>query len=1092
MKIYTLLLGALIACPMQAQTMHDWENHHVLQINRKPARAAFTPFSVQKGDCSMSLDGTWKFRWTPVPGERIIDFYQTDFNDKDWKDFPVPANWEVNGYGTPIYVSAGYPFKIDPPRVMGEPKADYTTYKERNPVGQYRRTFVLPVGWEADRQTFLCFEGVMSAFYVWINGERVGYSQGSMEPSEFNITDYLKTGENQIALEVYRYSDGSYLEDQDFWRFGGIHRSIHLIHTPDVRMRDYTIRTLPASAGNYKDFILQIDPQFSVYRGMTGKGYTLQAVLKDVSGKEIVKLQGEVEEILDLEHKASRMNEWYPQRGPRKTGRLSAMIKSPERWTAETPYLYKLHLTLQNAEGKVIEQAEQSVGFRTVEINKGQLLINGNPVCFRGVNRHEHDPRTARVMSEERMLQDILLMKQANINAVRTSHYPNVSRWYELCDSLGLYVMDEADIEEHGLRGTLASTPDWYAAFMDRAVRMAERDKNYPSIVMWSMGNESGYGPNFAAISAWLHDFDPTRPVHYEGAQGVDGNPDPKTVDVISRFYTRVKQEYLNPGIAEGEDKERAENARWERLLEIAERTNDDRPVMTSEYAHSMGNALGNFKEYWDEIYSNPRMLGGFIWDWVDQGIYKELPDGRIMVAYGGDFGDKPNLKAFCFNGLLMSDRETTPKYWEVKKVYAPVQLAVNNEQLIVTNRNHHIDLSQYRCLWTLTIDGKQKEQGEITLPEVAPGESETITLPAFRSLSDKKALNRKGNNSNSTNTLSDCQLKVSIVLKSDALWAKAGHEVTWEQFCLQQGELLSADLINKGALQVKEDDKSLSVSGRGFSVQWEKKAVGSITSLMYNGKEILTQNHFPVQPVTQAFRAPTDNDKSFGNWLAKDWQLHGMDHPLISLESFDHEVRADGAVIVRIRTTNLYKEGNVTTTSVYTISSDGVIDLKTTFLPQGVLPELPRLGLAFCLAPAYNTFTWYGRGPQDNYPDRKTSAATGLWKGTVAEQYVHYPRPQDSGNKEEVQFLTLTDKRNKGIRVDAVEDVFSASALHYTAQDLHKETHDCNLKPRPEIILSMDAAVLGLGNSSCGPGVLKKYAIEKKEHTLHIRISKQ
>ena len=1092
MKIYTLLLGALVACPMQAQTMHDWENHHVLQINCEPARAAFTPFSVQKGDCSMSLDGTWKFRWTPVPGERIIDFYQTDFNDKDWKDFPVPANWEVNGYGTPIYVSAGYPFKIDPPRVMGEPKADYTTYKERNPVGQYRRTFVLPVGWEADGQTFLRFEGVMSAFYVWINGERVGYSQGSMEPSEFNITDYLKTGENQIALEVYRYSDGSYLEDQDFWRFGGIHRSIHLIHTPDVRMRDYTIRTLPASADNYKDFILQIDPQFSVHRGMTGKGYTLQAVLKDASGKEIVKLQGEVEEILDLEHKASRMNEWYPQRGPRKTGRLSAMIKSPERWTAETPYLYKLHLTLQNAEGKVIEQAEQSVGFRTVEINKGQLLINGNPVRFRGVNRHEHDPRTARVMSEERMLQDILLIKQANINAVRTSHYPNVSRWYELCDSLGLYVMDEADIEEHGLRGTLASTPDWYAAFMDRAVRMAERDKNYPSIVMWSMGNESGYGPNFAAISAWLHDFDPTRPVHYEGAQGVDGNPDPKTVDVISRFYTRVKQEYLNPGIAEGEDKERAENARWERLLEIAERTNDDRPVMTSEYAHSMGNALGNFKEYWDEIYSNPRMLGGFIWDWVDQGIYKELPDGRIMVAYGGDFGDKPNLKAFCFNGLLMSDRETTPKYWEVKKVYAPVQLAVNNGQLIVTNRNHHIDLSQYRCLWTLTIDGKQKEQGEITLPKVAPGESETITLPAFRSLSDKKALNRKGNNSNSTNTLSDCQLKVSIVLKSDVLWAKAGHEVTWEQFCLQQGELLSADLINKGALQVKEDDKSLSVSGRGFSVQWEKKAVGSITSLMYNGKEILTQNHFPVQPVTQAFRAPTDNDKSFGNWLAKDWQLHGMDHPLISLESFDHEVRADGAVIVRIRTTNLYKEGNVTTTSVYTISSDGVIDLKTTFLPQGVLPELPRLGLAFCLAPAYNTFTWYGRGPQDNYPDRKTSAATGLWKGTVAEQYIHYPRPQDSGNKEEVQFLTLTDKRNKGIRVDAVEDVFSASALHYTAQDLYKETHDCNLKPRPEIILSMDAAVLGLGNSSCGPGVLKKYAIEKKEHTLHIRISKQ
>ena len=1093
MKIYTLLLGTLIACPIQAQTVHDWENHHVLQINREPARAAFTPFTEQKGDCSLCLDGMWKFRWTPVPDQKIIDFYRADFDDRDWTDFPVPANWEINGYGTPIYVSAGYPFKIDPPRVMGDPKADYTTYKERNPVGQYRRTFVLPADWTAKGQTFLRFEGVMSAFYVWINGERVGYSQGSMEPSEFNITKYLYSGENQIALEVYRYSDGSYLEDQDFWRFGGIHRSIHLMHTPDIRIRDYAVRTLPLSADNHQDFIFQVDPQFSVYRGFTGKGYTIQGVLKDASGKDVVTLQGDVEDILDLEHKASRMNEWYPQRGPRKTGRLSAVVKSPHRWTAETPYLYRLYLTLQDSDGKVIEQVEQPVGFRSVKIENGQLLVNGNPVRFRGVNRHEHDPRTARVMTDERMLQDILLMKQANINAVRTSHYPNVSRWYELCDSIGLYVMDEADIEEHGLRGTLASTPDWHAAFMDRAVRMAKRDKNYPSIVMWSMGNESGYGPNFAAISAWLHDFDPTRPVHYEGAQGTDGNPDPKTVDVISRFYTRVKQEYLNPGIAEGEDKERAENARWERLLEIAERTNDNRPVMTSEYAHSMGNALGNFKEYWDEIYSNPRMLGGFIWDWVDQGIYKTLPDGRTMVAYGGDFGDKPNLKAFCFNGLLMSDRETTPKYWEVKKVYAPVLLGMENGDLKVTNRNHHIDLSSYRCLWTLSVDGKEKERGELILPEVAPGKTGTMTLPDFRSLSDKSSSNKRNKGKDVVKPAADCQLKVSIVLKSDALWAKSGHEVAWEQFCLQKGDLLSAGFANKGQLQIKEDDKTLQVSGRGFSVQWKKTVTGSMTSLIYNGKEMLAHSDdFPVQPVTQAFRAPTDNDKSFGNWLAKDWKLHGMDNPQISLESFDHQLREDGAVIVQVRTNNVYKEGKITTTSVYTICSDGTIDLKTTFLPQGVLPELPRLGIAFCLSPSYDTFIWYGRGPQDNYPDRKTSAATGLWKGTVDEQYVHYPRPQDSGNKEEVHYLMLTDKQNKGIRIDAVEEVFSASALHYTAQDLYKETHDCYLKPRAEVILSLDAAVLGLGNSSCGPGVLKKYAIGKKEHTLHIRITKK
>lgn len=1085
MRLYTLLWGLIIACPVFTQSVNDWENHHLLHINREPARAAFIPFAEKQGDSSLSLNGTWRFRWTPIPEERISDFYQVAFDDSSWTEFSVPANWENNGYGTPIYVSAGYPFKIDPPRVMGEPKAEYTTYKERNPVGQYRRTFILPTGWEDKGQTFLRFEGVMSAFYVWVNGKRVGYSQGSMEASEFNISSFLQSGTNLIAIEVYRYCDGSYLEDQDFWRFGGIHRSIHLIHTPDVRIRDYAIRTL--SDGSYENFTLQIDPQFSVYRGMTGKGYAIHGVLRDAAGKEVARVGGDVEEILDLEHKAARMNEWYPQRGARKMGRLSVLIDNPKQWTAETPHLYQLELSLQDAKGQTVERVKQAVGFRCVEIKKGQLLVNGKPVRFRGVNRHEHDPRTARVVSEERMLQDILLMKQANINAVRTSHYPNVSRWYELCDSLGLYVMDEADIEEHGLRGTLASNSDWHAAFMDRAVRMAERDKNYSSIVMWSMGNESGYGPNFAAISAWLHDFDPTRPIHYEGAQGANGEPDPKTVDVISRFYTRVKQDYLNPGIAEGEDKERAENARWERLLEIAERTNDDRPVMTSEYAHSMGNALGNLKEYWEEIYSHPRMLGGFIWDWADQGLYKTLPDGRTMVAYGGDFGDKPNLKAFCFNGLVMSDREITSKYREVKKVYAPVELRMENGELEITNRNHHIGLSSYRCLWTLSVDGKEKESGELTLPEIIPGASKTVSLPAFRSLSDKKSLN-----TNSKKTSSDYQLKISLVLRADALWAKAGHEVAWEQFCLEEGVLPSSEVANKGRLEKKESESSFEIKGTGFSVIWNK-AHGGITSLNYNGKEMLAHPaDFTVQPITQAFRAPVDNDKSFGNWLAKDWKLHGMDAPDVTMERFYHETRMDGAVIVSVRTKNQYKNGSVRTDYTYTVLSDGTIDLKTVFLPQGELPELPRLGIAFCLPAAYSLFAWYGRGPQDNYPDRKSSASVGLWRGTVAEQYVHYPRPQDSGNKEDVRWLYLTDKRNKGICVEAVDQVFSASALHFTAQDLYKETHDCDLKPRSEIIFSLDAAVLGLGNSSCGPGVLKKYAVEKKEHTLHIRISRK
>ncbi len=524
-------------------------------------------------------------------------------------------------------------------------------------------------------------------------------------------------------------------------------------------------------------------------------------------------------------------------------------------------------------------------------------------------------------MTEELMLKDLQLMKAAHINAVRLAHYPNCPRWYELCDSMGMYIMDEADCETHGLRGTLASTPDWHDAFMDRVVRMAERDKNHPSIIFWSLGNESGYGANHAAMSAWLHEFDPTRPVHYEGAQGTQSvvsdmertSTDPQTVDIISRFYPRVMQEYLNPGIAEGSDKERAENARWERLLEIANRPGDHcswegsdggpRPVLTSEYAHSMGNALGNFKEYWDEINSNPRLLGGFIWDWVDQGIIE--PGG--IVLYGGDFGDKPNLHAFCMNGIVMSDRTLTPKYYEVQAVYG---------------------------------NG----------PEVK------------------------------VNTQKPKRLK-------------------------------------------------------------EKPLTPSLLSLIST-----------IKP--QVFRAPTDNDKSFGNWLAKDWKRCGLDTLTIHMKMEQH--------------------GN---------------ELTFTFEIPDSLPPLPRLGIRIELPREYQQLTWYGRGPWDNYPDRKVSCPIGLWKSTVSEQYVHYPRPQDSGNHEDCTLVELKNNKGKGIRIEAVDAPFSFSALPYSAQYLASETHDHELKEEGKTFLSIDCAVMGLGNSSCGPGVLKKYTVPTTPQTLRIRI---
>ena len=938
-----ILLGALallVSTTLSATEHHDWEDNHVLQVNREPARAYFIPYGEQTGDRMLSLNGEWRFRWTKTPLWRIKDFYRTDFDDRDWIMFPVPANWEVNtgshSFGTPIYVSAGYPFKIDPPYVMSEPKREWTTYEERNPTGQYRRTFTLPAGWQ-DGQTFLRFEGVMSAFYVWINGKKVGYSQGSMEPSEFNITPYIKKGENQIAVEVYKYSDGSYLEDQDFWRFGGIHRDVLLYHTPDIRLRDVAIRAS-------MDGVLQVNPQFSVYNNENGDSYHLVATLLD--GTTTVCCDSvATQEVLDLQHKAARMNDWYSQRGYRKFNRMEMKVAHPKLWSVEHPYLYTLCLQLQKADGTVVEQVTQKVGFRTINIKNGQLLINGEAIKIRGVNRHEHDPYRARVMTEELMKQDLQLMKAANINAVRLSHYPNCPRWYELCDSVGMYVMDEADCETHGLRGTLASTPDWHDAFMDRVVRMAERDKNYPSIIFWSLGNESGYGANHAAMSAWLHEFDPTRPVHYEGAQGTASvasdmtrtAADPLTVDIISRFYPRVMQDYLNPGIAEGSDQERAENARWERLLEIASKTGDHcmwegsdggpRPVLTSEYAHSMGNALGNFKEYWDEINSNPRMLGGFIWDWVDQGIAlnekcemrNEKLSGipKTAVLYGGDFGDKPNLHAFCMNGIVMSDRTLTPKYYEVQAVYGG---------------------------WT-------EQQIANKYPETSKA--------APKPLKTKAAAN------------------------------------------------------------------------------------SSLFTLLSSLKP-------------QVFRAPTDNDKSFGNWLAKDWKRCGLDTLTIPMTT--------------------EQQGN---------------EFIFTFTIPDSLPEIPRLGILIELPRNYEQLTWYGRGPWDNYPDRKTSCPIGLWQSKVSEQYVHYPRPQDSGNHEDCTMVELKTKQGRTLRIEAIDKPFSFSALPYSAQYIASETHDHELQDQGKTYLSIDCAVMGLGNSSCGPGVLKKYTIDKrKPHQLKIRIT--
>lgn len=1009
---------------------HDWENQNILSINREPARAAFTPYLNSPGDMRMSLDGMWKFNWTLTPEKQPENFYLKDFDDSRWKTFPVPGDWEVNGHGTPIYSSSGYTFKIDPPFVMKEPKKKYTAYVERNPTGCYRRTFTVPAGWQG-KEVYIHFGSVSSAFYIYVNGKKVGYSQGTMEPAEFRLTPYINDGENQISLMVLKYCDGSYLEDQDMWRIGGIHRSVYLYATPKIRISDFGVRTLLDD--NYENATLVIDPKLSVIEGQRGEGFRVEAQLYDATGKAVLDtaLWQDAVPILNLDRKAKIMNARNPQRGYPAYGWMSADIKSPEKWTAETPYLYTLKLSLVNAEGQTIERVETKVGFRRLEIKDGRFLVNGKQVRFRGVNRHEMDPVTGKVMTEERMIQDIKLMKQCNINAVRTCHYPNDPRWYELCDEYGMYVMDEADIEEHGLRGLLASEPSWAAAFMDRTQRLVIRDRNYPCVVFWSLGNESGWGSNFAATGAWIKEYDPTRFIHYEGAQGPDSK-DPATVDVISRFYPRVQGEYLNPGVKDN-NMERPENARWERLLSIAQKTNDNRPVLTSEYAHVMGNALGNFKEYWDEIYSHPRMLGGFIWEWADEGIYKKRDDGKTMVAYGGDFDDKPNLGAFCVKGVVGSDRETTPKFYEVKQVYSPIKFERDGNKISIIKRDDNINTDNYKLLWEVTVNGKTLKNGEL----------KDMTLPLFKFKEN-----------------ADARLNISAVLKENTSWADAGHEIVRQQFVLNDAitSAFKAQPMKTGkAADVKEAE------------EWIKNV----------------SPHF--------FRAPTDNDRGFGNWIAKDWKNNKLDSPTVKIiKPVSYVKNADGTVTVTATVENQYLKGSIRTDYEYTMDADGSVDFKATYTPNGELPPLPCMGNTFVMPRSLQNVSWYGMGPLDSYPDRLEAASIGLWNSTVDRQYFHYPRPQDNGNHEQTAVITLTDGKGKGWTITAEDNkTFSFSVLPYSITQLYNTKHDCDLTTEDNVYLNIDAAVMGLGNSSCGPGVLTKYTIPQKEHKLHIRFTK-
>ncbi len=1004
----------------------DWENLKVLSKNREKARAWFVPFLSKeralknnpvKSVNYRSLNGKWKFRFSRKPADRPVEFYKPSFSVKEWDLIDVPGNWELLGHGVPIYTNTKYPFPENPPHIP----------HEYNPVGSYRKDFNVPAEWKG-REIYIHFGGVRSAMYLWINGKKVGYSQGSKTPAEFRITPYLKKGRNSLAVEVYRWSDGSYLEGQDYWKISGIERDVFLYSTPKVRIRDFYAKPLLDAV--YKNGTLEIDVE-------------LEKLNKRKSGKH------QVEFVLYRKGKAVARKGLKAVNFKESKFKLSTKIDiaAPAKWSAETPELYKLLINLSK-NGKVVERVSTDIGFRTVEIKDGQLLVNGMPITIKGVNRHEHEPVTCRVVTEKYMLKDIELMKKYNINAVRTSHYPNVPRWYELCNKYGIYLVDEANIESHGMgykpNKALANQPEWESAFVDRTERMFERDKNQPSVIIWSLGNESGKGPNFKATYKWLKSRDKYRPVQSEDA-GLE-----EYTDIYCPMYARIGK-----------------------MTEYARRK-QKRPLILCEYAHAMGNSIGNLQEYWDEIYGYKYLQGGFIWDWVDQGLLKKDKNGKNFWAYGGDYkGTELSDKNFCINGLVAPDRKPNPHIEEVKKVYQPVHFKLTDpSELVVEIRNRYdfINLSGFSFTWKIEGNGKTVYKGLLKKIKTKAHHADFVTIPT-------------GNIVYKPGT--EYFLTIEMRCASDKPFLKKGHLIAREQFRLPPFMPVADKAVSDSVIKVKEDSGALNIKGKAFSAAFDIKR-GVLTSYTINGSNILKEG---IKP--NFWRAPNDND--FGNKMpvrCKVWRHAGE---RISYIGFNYKKINKNRVDVAVKMFETVISAKCSI--LYSFYGDGRVDVSYRFNPEKFdLPEMPRLGVKFRIAKQFDNVTWFGRGPGENYVDRKSAAFVGKYSMKAGEMVFPYIRPQETGNRCDVRWAELRDKKGNGIRITG-SPVFDFTAHHYEISDLDPgekkaQRHATDLKERDFVNIFVDYMQMGVGgDTSWGARPHPPYQLDIKDYIFNFSI---
>ncbi|MBB3699305.1 DUF4981 domain-containing protein [Flammeovirga yaeyamensis] len=1032
MKFYftiTLFLFSTLwpMCTIYGQEPHQDEK--VVEINRLTPQAYFTKyesFSDAKENKSwleldnyLSLNGEWKF--LHVRGEQsfLSNFYKKTIDVSSWNTINVPANWELEGFGTPIYTNIVYPFTKQPPIIASD----------ENEIGHYIKKFEVPTHWN-NKEVILQFDGVSGGMYIWLNDQFVGYNEGSKTEARFNITSYLyKDKPNKLSLVVYRWCSGSYLEDQDFWRLSGLERDVFLYALPQDHIKDYNLIADYSSKNSSGNVKLNLDFQ----RNESAKNLSYKVQLFDD------------DKLIYTSHKKLKKQQ----------ERLEFTAKNIEAWSAEQPRLYDLYITLMQGE-KEVQSIKQNVGFRTVEIKNNQFLVNGQPILLKGVNYHDHDPEKGHHITKELVMQDLKLMKSNNINAIRCSHYPKPIWFYDLCDQYGFYVIDEANIETHGMgatnqgpittEGHPAYTKSWELAHMDRTQRMYHRSKNHASIITWSLGNEAGNGINFKSTYTWLKSVDTSRPVQYEGA-----TKDTNT-DIQAPMYIKYDS------------------------MEAYAKSDATRPLIQCEYAHAMGNSTGNLKEYWDVIRNYAILQGGFIWDWVDQGLLTHTLDGTPYFAYGGDLGSQKyhNDENFCANGLVNADRTPHPALYEVKKVYQNIHFDYQNEKLNVFNEFFFTSLDEFDFTYQLLKDGKVEKEGEVQIGNLAPQSNKSFYFPL------------------EIDTSKEVVLQFYAKTKRNTPLLEKGAVVAKEEFILNEKPYESILATkNTGGLKIENKIPVLNIEGQGFKIQFDTQS-GQLFTYEKNGNNLLLN---PIQPTF--WRAPTDNDFGINTpKTLKFWKDATLHQKLISCEVLSEQIAEDDAHSeVKIKSVFSLGQSNSTVSLTYSIYSTGAIDIHYQLdIKEKDLPMLPRVGLSLTLNKGFDQAKWYGRGPYENYSDRKTAAFLGIYNSNVTDLGFDYIRPQENGARSNVRWLEVNNEEGVGFKLTSNEE-FIFTAHHQMPSDFDAgnkkmQRHTSDIKKRPLTHIIIDHKQMGVGgDNSWGYQPLTPYQITPNNYQFTLRI---